>query len=69
MAFDLNKIRGRIREKLGSEQEFTKQMGLTPKPISLKLNGKIEFKRSEIERACKILEIASSEVSEYFFNL
>lgn len=67
--FDLNKIRGRIREILGSEVEFRKLMGLNCKTITDKLNGRIEFKRSEIERVCKILKIKASDISEYFFEI
>lgn len=69
MMFSFSKLRGKIREVLGSEQEFHKQMGFDSKTGSYKLNGKVEFKRSEIEKACQILGIKPIDVSEYFFIL
>ena len=69
MSFKFNKLRGRIKEILHSETEFARQMELSASTISDKLNGKIQFRRDEIERACKILNIPSSEIASYFFDL
>lgn len=45
MAFNYQKLLGRITEKMGSQAEFARHMGLSERTISLKLNGKVPFKR------------------------
>ena len=37
--FDYAKLRGKIKEKLKSEKEYSNKMNLTPQAISGKLNG------------------------------
>lgn len=66
--FDSSKLRGRIVEKLGTIQEFAKQMGLSQPTIIEKLKGCVDFKVSEIVKACEILEIPSDEIKDYFFS-
>ena len=44
-------------------------MGLSTRTISLKLNNKIKFKQDEIQKAIVILQLDSTDISEYFFNL
>ena len=39
----------------------------TPNSISLKLNGKVGWKQSEITKACKVLGLALTEIPAYFF--
>jgi hypothetical protein len=44
-------------------------MGLSERTISLKLNGKVGWKQSEIATACRILDIKECEIASYFFAL
>ena len=69
MAYEYGKLIGRIIEVCGTRAEFAKQMGLSERTISLKLNGKIDWKQSEILKAVEILGIDDSEIQEYFFTL
>ena len=62
------KLRGRIKEKGLTEQDFAKQINLSRTSLSLRLNGKAEWTLSEIESTCKLLEISDTEVPLYFFN-
>lgn len=62
-----SKLRGRIREVLGSEKAFADAMGMDVSTLSLKLNGKAEWKQMEMISACKLLGIPISEVHLYFF--
>lgn len=48
---------------------FAKEMGLSERSISLKMNGKVQWKQSEICKACTILQIDNANIPEYFFNL
>lgn len=60
------RLRGLIREKFGTQEAFAEAMGMTPATLSCKLNGKTEWTRVEIERACKLLGIDLAEAFEYF---
>ena len=42
-------------------------MNMSPRSISLKLNNKREWKQNEIDKACELLEIQTSEIGEFFF--
>lgn len=68
MKFDYSKLRGRIREILGSEANFCKAMPMTRSTLSLKLNGKVEFTQSEIVAAMEVLQLPMSAIGEYFFK-
>lgn len=69
MAYDYSKLNGRIIEKCGTRAKFADLMGLSTRTISLKLNNKIKFKQDEIQKAIVILQLDSTDISEYFFNL
>ena len=65
--YDYSKLKGRITEKLGGQNNFAKKMELSETTVYSKLNGKIEFKQSEILDACKILDIPEEKIKPYFF--
>ena len=66
--YDYSKLRGKIKEKLGNEKEFALKMDLSGVTISAKLNGSIEFKQSEMLKACDILNIPLQDMHKYFFS-
>lgn len=68
MRFDYSKLKGRIREKYGNQEDFANAIGLTPTTISFKINGKAKWRQDEIVKAAKLLEISKNEIVEYFFN-
>ena len=68
MSFDYRKLLGRIVEKMGSQSNFSKAMGLSERSMSLKLNSRVPFKQSEICKAVSILGIPEEEISAYFFT-
>lgn len=69
MFYDYSKLVGKIKEVCGSQAVFAAEMKLSERTISLKLNNKIDWKRSEIGRACKILKIKIEDIAQYFFAL
>ena len=69
MAYDYAKLLGRITEKMGTQAKFANAMNISERTCSLKLNGKIPFKQTEIVQACQVLEIADCDIPSYFFNL
>ena len=69
MPYNYSKLLGRIVEKVGTQANFASKMGLSERSVSLKLNGKVGWKQSEIVNACRILCIKDEEIPTYFFAL
>lgn len=67
MPYDYSKLSGRIVEKYETQAKFADAMDLSERSISLKLNGKVGWKQSEITKACKVLGLALTEIPAYFF--
>lgn len=65
--FDYSKLRGRIRERYGTESNFADALGIGRVSLSKRLNNALDFNRIEMLRACDLLEIPSQEMHAYFF--
>ena len=63
-----SKLRGRIREKFGTQAAFAQAMGKSTTTMSAKLRGTVDWTRQEIEDACRLLDILADEVPAYFFT-
>ena len=68
MDFKYAKLRGRIREKFGTEGRFAEVMGITQNSLSRKFGGKIRFSSSDIKQMSELLEIPLEEAGRYFFT-
>lgn len=68
LVFDYNKLRGKIREKCYTQEEFAKQIGIGYVSLSKRLNNQLEFSSSEIFKSCNVLGIPADEISAYFFT-
>lgn len=68
MAYNYSKLLGRIVEVCGMQATFAKEMGLSEKTVSLKMNNKRGWKQKEMKRACDVLGFSVSEIPEYFFK-
>ena len=64
MAFDYNKLRGRIVEKYGSQTEFAKAMDWSGRTLSKKINGKIPWKQTDICTAIRLLGLSENDIQE-----
>lgn len=69
MAYNYKKLNGRIIEMCGTQAVFAKKMGLSERTISLKLNNKIAWKQTEIQKAVDILDLLDKDIQVYFFTL
>ncbi|MGY3775774.1 DUF739 family protein [Helcococcus sueciensis] len=67
--YNLNKLKGRIIEKFGTQGNFAKAMGMSERTVSLKLDNQVDWKQSEIVKACELLKIPKEEIADYFFTL
>ena len=68
MSFDYSKLRGRIREKYGTEQKFAVAMGIGRVSLSSKLNNESDFTRKQMLRAAEVLDLDATQIPEYFFT-
>lgn len=69
MAFDYSKLKGKIVEVFGSQQDFAKAMDWSERTLSLKINGKRSWKQTDIMRAIELLHLSESDIQDYFFNM
>lgn len=66
--YDYSKLIGRIIEIFGTQGKFAREMGLSERSVSLKLNNKKMFKQSEIQLAICILSLTEDDIPDYFFK-
>lgn len=66
--FDYSKLRGKIRESVGSEKNFARDMGITQQALSSRLNNKTYFTDTEILKSVEVLDIDKADIGEYFFT-
>lgn len=66
--YDYRKLRGRIREKFGTQYSFAKAIGLSNVSVSNKLNNVIDWGQEEMERTIAVLELPYEEIHTYFFT-
>ncbi|BFK81283.1 DUF739 family protein [Clostridium baratii] len=69
MKFDYSKLRGRIREKFGTQDNFAKALEIGRVSLSQRLNNHLEFTQEEINNACELLEINKNDIAKYFFAI
>ncbi|MGM9683154.1 MAG: DUF739 family protein [Eubacteriales bacterium] len=62
------KLRGKIREVFGTQEAFADAIGMSTVSLSQRLNGRLEWRTSEIAAACKVLGIPLENNAEYFFT-
>lgn len=67
MSANYAKLRGKIREVYGNQDRFAVDMDMDRSTLSLKLNGKSDWTRMEIEKSCRLLYIPFASAHEYFF--
>ena len=66
--YDYGKLRGRIKEKFGTQSAFAKVLGLSDVSVSNKLNNNVEWGQEEIEKSVMVLDIAYTDIHSYFFT-
>ena len=69
MRFDYAKLKGRIKEKYRTQENFAEAIGITPTTISFKINGKAKWQQDEIVKAARLLGISKNEIIEYFLTM
>lgn len=68
MEFDYSKLRGRIKEVFGTQDNFADSLNMGRVSLSQRLTNKLEFSQSEIMKSCELLKFEPSEIPSYFFT-
>lgn len=68
MAYDYSKLRGRIKEKFGTQENFATALKLSATALSQRLNNISKFTQDEIVLACQLLQIRDADAFDYFFT-
>ena len=66
--YDYSKLRGRIKEKLGTEGEFSRRIGRTQNYVSKVFRNGTYFSQTDIADGAEVLEIPVDEIGLYFFT-
>ena len=67
--YDYSKLRGLIREKIGTEREFATKIGRSNGYVSGVLNNTNQFSQTDISKSVELLDIAPVDIALYFFTL
>lgn len=68
MNYNYSKLLGAIREKFHTQAAFARELRMSERTLSLKINGKRDWKRKEIIKACDLLKIPYEKITTYFFE-
>ena len=66
--YDYRKLRGRIKEKFGTQSIFAKEIGLSDVSVSNKLNNNVDWGQKKKKKIISVLDIAYSDIHSYFFT-
>lgn len=66
--YNYSKLRGRIKEKIGTEGEFAKRLGRTQNYLTKVFQNKTYLSQKDIALSVDILEIEPIEIGTYFFT-
>lgn len=69
MEWNYQKLRGKIKEICGTQDNFAEKLGINRVSLSQRLNNLLEFTQKEIYKSCEILGIERADIPEYFFTL
>ena len=61
------RLRERIKEKFGTLGNFAYAAGCSKSTLCYKLTGKAKISTEDIELYCKLLELPTTAIPEYFF--
>jgi transcriptional regulator with XRE-family HTH domain len=68
MEYDYSKLKGRVVECFGTQEAFSREIGMSPAGLSAKLRNLTGFTQDEICAACLALNIPARQISQYFFT-
>ena len=61
------KLKGRIAEMGFTQSRLSEELHISRMTLRKKITGTTDFRVSEIEKLCSILNIDKSEINDFFF--
>lgn len=61
ITYDFSKLKGRIKERFNTQNDFADAMNMAPNTLSSKLNNQSDFSSQEISKAIELLNIDAPE--------
>lgn len=69
MEFNYNKLKGKIKEVYGTQQEFAKALGISATTLNTRLKNETFFNQSEIEKTRDLLNLQTEQdIIDIFFT-
>lgn len=68
MAFNYNKLRGRIVEIFNTQSNFASAMGWSERILALKMNGMCSWKQIDICKAIQLLKLTIEDHSDCMYS-
>ncbi len=69
MAFNYDKLSGKIVEVFGTRYKFAEAMEWSERTLSLKMSGERPWKQPDICKAINLLKLTEEDIPAYFFTL
>ena len=66
--YSYSKLKGRIIEKFGTQEQFAEHLQISRTSMSNKMTGKTGLSQDEIILWCKELDIQENDIGAYFFK-
>ena len=67
--FDYRKLRGRIVEMYGTQNEFFEHLNISKTALSKKMQNKSGFSQDDVVEWCNLLDIDLKDVGSFFYAL
>ena len=67
--FDYSRLRGKIKEKFGTQDNYADAIGIGRVSLSQRLNNYLEFSQKEMFKSAEVLDFPSTEIPYYFFSV
>ena len=67
--FDYRELRGLIRSKFGTQENYAKAIGISNTSLQERLSNKVPFKQTEIIMTKQLLGVSAEKMDEIFFTL
>ncbi len=68
MNFDYSKLRGLIREKIGTQNDFANAIGISSTALYDRLANRVPFTQQEMKKTIKVLDVPASMINVIFFT-
>ena len=65
--YNYNRLRGRIKEKVGNEGDFAKKIGRSHNFLTKVFKGESYFEQRDIDKGARVLEIPDCEIGVFYF--